>query len=130
MVERALRLLDERRSAPLRVGEQPGPAPTGVWLDDLSADLLDGRFQCERRGEQTLLLTESAGSDEARPLLGRPTPCVGREQELAILDALFGGCVDEGSEGGGLLGLPSSWLRRKFVSVSSRSSLSFTVRTS
>ena len=40
-------------------------------------------------GEITFVLQgEQLGADTSRPLLGRPTPCVGREQELAIAVAV------------------------------------------
>src|SRR5208282_2138040 len=33
--------------------------------------------------------------DATRPLLGKPTPCVGREAELGLLEGLLSGCIEE-----------------------------------
>ncbi|EPX65420.1 Adenylate cyclase [Cystobacter fuscus DSM 2262] len=42
-----------------------------------------------------LLHGEQLGTDESRPLLGKPTPCVGRAQELALLDFTFTSSIEE-----------------------------------
>ena len=42
---------------------------------------------CLYAEELVTLHGERASLDESRPLLGTPTPCVGREQELAFLVA-------------------------------------------
>ena len=68
---------------------------SGVWLDPLSARLLERRFALLRRGSDVLLASEHAFDDAARPLLRRPTPCVGRDSELAFLDLVLRGCDDE-----------------------------------
>lgn len=67
---------------------------SGVFMDSLSAKLLDGRFvQTPQPGGALLLGEEDA--DASRPLLGRPTPCVGRQMELAMLEAQLTGCTQE-----------------------------------
>ncbi len=57
-----------------------------VWLDALSADFLEQRFTLETLAEGRGLLAEPEDFDDQRLLLGRPTTCVGREQDLAVLE--------------------------------------------
>ncbi len=64
-----------------------------ILLDELSARLLERRFLLGKTGEDTFLL--GVHDDSARPLLGRPTPCVGREAELTVLAAQLTACIDE-----------------------------------
>lgn len=82
----------------------PPPAPdpdseviarSGVWLDDASAGLLRGRFMQGQAGGRALLFSERVGVDESRLLLGKPTPCVGRELELAPIESLLSGSIEE-----------------------------------
>lgn len=68
---------------------------SGVWLDPLSARLLERRFALLHRGDDVLLASEHDVDDAARPLLRKPTPCVGRDSELAIVDLALHGCDDE-----------------------------------
>jgi len=62
----------------------------GVRLDEVTARLLDDRF--EVTGET--LVGERAG-ETSRLLLGKPTPCVGRDREIAWLLALADECARE-----------------------------------
>src|SRR5262249_6712018 len=71
-------------------------APVSVTLDDVAVALLDGRFDV-RDESGVLLLAGERDMAEARTLLGKPTPCVGRERELSLLDGLFRACVGEGA---------------------------------
>jgi hypothetical protein len=66
-----------------------------VVLDDTSARLLDERFELERSGERSVLVRERTGALGDRLLLGRPTPCVGRAKELALVSATLAECLDE-----------------------------------
>jgi hypothetical protein len=71
------------------------PAPQ-VLVDDTTAGLIGSRFQLEKTPSGLFLLHGKPLSvDESRPLLGRPTPCVGREQELALLELTFTSCVED-----------------------------------
>ncbi|MBL9102683.1 MAG: protein kinase [Myxococcales bacterium] len=71
-------------------------APTDVRCDALSARLLGARFDISRVDEQVSLIhAEKLTFDESQPLLGRPTPCLGREQELGALEATLAACIDE-----------------------------------
>lgn len=66
-----------------------------VWLDELSARLLERQFTITCRDGLVALTGADEDLDAARPLLGMPTACVGRETELATLAAQFSGCVEE-----------------------------------
>ncbi|TKD13093.1 protein kinase domain-containing protein [Polyangium fumosum] len=92
-IDRAVSLLHARIE---KERAAPSPAETmGVLIDELSAKLLESRFSIESTGVRWRLHSERAGGvDASRPLLGKPTPCVGREQELAILGATIDGCID------------------------------------
>ncbi|HEY0133046.1 MAG TPA: AAA family ATPase, partial [Nannocystis sp.] len=86
-IDRALHLLAERTTL----------AVQGVWLDGLTRDLLAGRLRIAEHDGHPLLLPEqdATANDGVRRLLGKLTPCVGREHELASLAALLDACIDE-----------------------------------
>jgi tetratricopeptide (TPR) repeat protein len=91
-----------------------------VLLDEVTAGLLGPGFQLSRpRSGLFLLHGESLGADESRPLLGKPTPCVGREQELALLELTFNTCVQESTAQAVLVtapaGMGKSRLRHEFL---------------
>lgn len=66
-----------------------------IWVDDVSTGLLNGCYQLSRRNDGMTMLIGEFGSDEGRRLLGKPTPCVGREQELNLLTALLASCLED-----------------------------------
>lgn len=74
---------------------------TCVRLDEVTAALLGGRFNVSELsgvdGEPLsfALKGERAADGEARTLLGKPTICEGREQELGMLESAFVSCADE-----------------------------------
>jgi serine/threonine protein kinase/tetratricopeptide (TPR) repeat protein len=91
-----------------------------VLLDEVTAGLLGPGFQLSRpRSGLFLLHGESLGADESRPLLGKPTPCVGREQELALLELTFNTCLQESVAQAVLVtapaGMGKSRLRHEFL---------------
>ncbi|MRG90727.1 serine/threonine-protein kinase [Polyangium spumosum] len=93
-IERAVSLLRMQGRAEPESGQIV--MESGVSLDDLSAKLLEPRFEITTtEGKPVLSGERTSTTDESRPLLGRPTPCVGREQELSMLDLLWSGCVEE-----------------------------------
>jgi eukaryotic-like serine/threonine-protein kinase len=69
-----------------------------VKLDDLTAGLISGRLSVASSptGQRTLH-EEAAPLDASRLLLGKPTPCVGRDQELAMLEMTMASSFDEGA---------------------------------
>ncbi len=117
---RALQLLTER-GVPGTRGEQETKEQTrsGVWTDRLSAQLLPPSFKLTGTGEQPLLLAEQEIVDESRVLLGKPTPCVGREAELGTLELHLSACLSEGEFRGALVtgepGSGKSRLRQEFL---------------
>ncbi len=95
------------------------PAPQ-VLLDATTAGLLGPRFQIDKlQAGVFLLLSERMWVDESRPLLGRPTPCVGREQELALMEVAFNSCLEDCSARALLItataGTGKSRLRHEFT---------------
>jgi hypothetical protein len=88
-VDRAGELLHLQKAQPLASSSQ-------VLVDDTTAGLLGSRFQLDKTPSSLFVLSsEHLGVDESRPLLGRPTSCVGREQELAVLELALTSCVEE-----------------------------------
>ncbi len=75
-----------------------GTPRTFVGIDETTAGLLDVQFDVRTSDDATNTLElhgERELADTSRKLLGRPTPCVGRDRELATLEALFAECVGE-----------------------------------
>ncbi len=65
-----------------------------VRVDAMTAGLLDGTFEIEGSAPSFVL----AGRREhrgVREILGKPTPCVGRERELSMLHGLVNECLTE-----------------------------------
>jgi predicted Ser/Thr protein kinase len=67
----------------------------GVRLDDTTAGLLGSRFDVGGDALGLFLRGERDQTDLARTLLGKETPCVGRERELALLLGLWDESVAE-----------------------------------
>jgi tetratricopeptide (TPR) repeat protein len=89
-IDRATRFLRDRQ--PLG-GREQGPG-----LDEVTSNLLGPAFEITAtRNGMRQLVSEQVGTDETRRLVGRPTPCVGREFELGQLEALLARCIDESS---------------------------------
>jgi tRNA A-37 threonylcarbamoyl transferase component Bud32/tetratricopeptide (TPR) repeat protein len=91
VIERAvevLRLSEARRDP---AGDEPRP----IDLDDLTAGLLDPRFDVRTEGARVRLHGQRDVRGPGRTLLGRPTPFVGRTRELSTLEAILDECIDE-----------------------------------
>jgi eukaryotic-like serine/threonine-protein kinase len=67
----------------------------GIRLDTLTRGLLDGRFVTASEAGVSVLVDEQAALDDSRPLLGKPTPCVGREIELLQLEGVMASALEE-----------------------------------
>ncbi len=66
-----------------------------IHVDEETASVLDPReLALTREGKRRLTRVERP-ADETRKLLGRITPCVGRERELVTLEALVDQCVHD-----------------------------------
>ncbi len=80
----------------VRLLAAPRGAAGSVRADALTAGLLGARFQLgEPDAEGRWLLGERHDGDDERRLLGRATPFVGRDRELAALLGLFDECAAE-----------------------------------
>ena len=99
----------------------PAPASEGcVHVDEVTAGLLDGTFEVRALSPgHALLAGERTSLDESRPLLGRPTPCVGRDQDLVMLDSVLTSCVEDPSARAVVVtappGIGKSRLRHEFL---------------
>ncbi|WP_044247398.1 AAA family ATPase [Chondromyces apiculatus] len=82
------------------------PSGSGVWIDTLTAGLLDARFVTSLEGDGVLLSGERPDPDESRLLLGKPTPCVGREVELVQLEGLMARAVEDSAAQAALVVAP------------------------
>ncbi len=113
-IDRAIRLIQ------LQSPGKSGSGDRGVITDDLTARLLDQRFQIAPLGHEVhLLRSEHTNLDELRLLLGKPTPCVGREYELSNLDGIFCAVVADSQTNAVLVtappGMGKSRLRHEFI---------------
>jgi len=85
VIDRAVRAL--RASAP--------DAARSICLDETTAGLLDTGFDIGGEGQGLVLRGEREVGEAPRMLLGKPTPVVGRDRELAALDSVFAECVSD-----------------------------------
>jgi hypothetical protein len=67
----------------------------GIPIDELIAGLVGARFHVAGGPLGLLLAGERDAGAGARTVLGKPTPCVGRDHEIALLDAVLAECVAE-----------------------------------
>ncbi len=65
----------------------------GLRIDEVTAGLLPARFEIGGADGRLTLLGERELERPVRRLLGRDTPCVGRERELRTLQAIVDECV-------------------------------------
>jgi serine/threonine protein kinase/tetratricopeptide (TPR) repeat protein len=66
-----------------------------VRVDEVTAGLLDTRFEVSGDSAGLFLVSERDLVEAARTVLGKATPCVGRDRELAVLHGLYDECVAE-----------------------------------
>jgi eukaryotic-like serine/threonine-protein kinase len=101
--------------------ELPAISSSGpILLDELTRGLLDMRFHVQTTPSGVYTLTgEELMLDASRPLLGKPTPCVGRESELGMLEPTLVSCVEEAAPCAVLVTAPpgtgKSRLRHEFL---------------
>ncbi|WP_437521141.1 protein kinase [Sorangium sp. So ce726] len=79
------------------IAGRDGPPSGGIRLDSATASLLASRFETVSGLDGCWLLGRKEEPDTVPRLLGKPTPCVGRERELSQLAAEWRHCVDEPS---------------------------------
>ncbi|HTM23181.1 MAG TPA: protein kinase [Kofleriaceae bacterium] len=89
VIERAAdQLAAARRAA------RSGRPDDRIQVDEVTVGLLDERFAVAGDGDGLYLVGEHE-VEVTRTLLGRPTPFVGRQGELGLLEATFAQCVEE-----------------------------------
>jgi tetratricopeptide (TPR) repeat protein len=113
-------VMDRAGQLLLQLEQLPADSASEVLLDEVTAGLLGPSFQiAQPRPGLFLLQGELLSVDASRPLLGRPTPCVGREQELALLELALNICQEEPVAQAmlvtGSAGMGKSRLRREFL---------------
>jgi tetratricopeptide (TPR) repeat protein len=101
-IDRAARLLrlaaldETTRSLDSQPDVRPRQRPVlGIRIDEVTAGLLDARFDVGGDQAGLELRAEREQVDGARTLLGRPTPCVSREAELGTLEAVYAAAAEE-----------------------------------
>jgi tetratricopeptide (TPR) repeat protein len=67
----------------------------GVVIDEVTAGLLGPAFDVGGDGPTRQLLAVRTGSEASRLLLGKETPCVGRDKELTLLVATLKECIED-----------------------------------
>jgi hypothetical protein len=78
-----------------------------IRIDAVTAGLLATSFEISGDSSAPELRGSREVSEPPRTLLGKPTPCVGRDRELASLVALFDECVAESAPRGVLVTAPA-----------------------
>ena len=73
------------------------PPPRAIRLADIAAGLLANRFDVSGDASGLVLRGERDAREAARTLLGKPTPFVGRDHELSILEAALDEALSEPS---------------------------------
>jgi hypothetical protein len=97
------------------------PSTQGVLVDEVTFLLLETRFAFTPLGRSRFLLTDAVrpAFGEGRRLLSKTTPFVGRDEELALLEATLTECIDTGVARAVLVtgapGIGKSRLRAEFV---------------
>ena len=94
-IDRAAKLLREEEGRTAKAEGTEARARRPVRLDELTAELLEGRFVIDGSEDVRALVAEAQAQEGSRLLLGRVTPCVGRERELSTLLALYDECTSE-----------------------------------
>jgi tetratricopeptide (TPR) repeat protein len=103
------------------VAPRAGDERRAVWIDETTAGLLGPTFAVRATAVGLELVGERKADMQVRTLLGKPTPCVGRDRELAFLDATLAECEADdvaravvvlGPAGMGKSRLRYEWMRR------------------
>jgi tetratricopeptide (TPR) repeat protein len=83
------------RAAELLEGGPTAAKPSPVRLDDTSARLLASRFEVSAEPRGPVLVGRREWAGAARTLLGKAVPLMGRDKELALLEATLRECREE-----------------------------------
>jgi len=90
VIDRGVRLL----ALGVERGRQEQPV-TGIAIDDVTAGLLDRRFEITSRAGAFELVSEREGGEAPRTFMGRAQPFVERERELKRLLLYYETCVSD-----------------------------------
>jgi hypothetical protein len=94
-------------------------SPRAPRIDSHAASALEGRFVIQPDSVGGVLLREDAQAAGARLLLGRATPTVGREKEIALLTGIYAELVEDGTPRAALVtgpaGIGKSRVRAELV---------------
>ncbi len=118
-IDRAVLLLRDPLAVPdPDTGHRDVERRPGIWVDEVTAGLLDQRFEVGGDASGLELQRERA-LWEVRTFLGRVLPCVGRERELAGLEAIASECVADEAAAAVLVtappGVGKTRLRRELI---------------
>jgi tetratricopeptide (TPR) repeat protein len=84
-----------------------GDAPPSIRVDEVTAGLLGARFELGADAAGATLVAELRAFETTRTLLGKPTPCVGREPELGLLSSIVARSIEEGTAAAVLVTAPA-----------------------
>ncbi len=101
--------------AAARLARAAGSEGQGIHLDDVTAGLLGPRFAVDAGPLGPILRGEGGAVEGPRTLLGKPTPCVGRDRELARLGDAVARCAEEGGARAVLLTGPAGVGKSRLV---------------
>jgi eukaryotic-like serine/threonine-protein kinase len=91
-IDRAAKMIFTRAN-PSRGAPPEDAAP--IAIDEVTAGLLDARFEVRETETAVELHGERDLAEGARTLLGKPTACVGRDREIGSLAAMFRECAED-----------------------------------
>ena len=104
VIDRAVKMIYARRDRAEMKAAEIAPAPPSseaggpgadIAIDDVTAGLLGARFAIRADGAGLSLHREREAFDVQRKVLGRVIPCVGRDREIASLEAIFAESVED-----------------------------------
>lgn len=107
-VERAVVLLGDL-SGTHKPAEAASSRAEPIRIDEMTAGLLDARFEVERDDRSFVLLSLRDLAGKPRTVLGKVTPFVGRDRELSTLRAAFDECVNESVASAVLVTAPAGY---------------------
>ncbi len=90
VIDRVARLVRREESRPAGAG-----APRPIRVCDVTARLLEGRFEIAADEDGQLIAPGRGRGEEVRRLLGQSTPLVGRDLEMGMLRGVWSECVSE-----------------------------------
>src|SRR5262249_26457917 len=96
VIDRAVAMLRAAEAARFAATSPGLTSVARLRVDEVTAGLLDSRFVLGGDALSLYLIEEREEVESAaRTLLGRVTPCVGRDREIATLEATLSECASE-----------------------------------